>query len=76
MDSARKLYRSRKNKWLAGVCGGIGEYTGIDPTIVRILWILFCLLYLVGVIAYIIAAIVIPEEPGAPSTEQGEFRTY
>ncbi len=66
MDSTRKLYRSRQNKWLAGVCGGIGEYTGIDPTIIRILWLLFCLLYFVGIIAYIVAALVIPEEPGTP----------
>lgn len=56
----RQLYRSRSNRMLAGVCGGLAEYFNIDPTIVRILWALFAF-YGVGVIAYIIAVIVIPE---------------
>jgi phage shock protein PspC (stress-responsive transcriptional regulator) len=56
----RQLYRSKNNRMIAGVCGGISEYFNIDPTIVRILWALFAL-YGVGVIAYIIALIVIPE---------------
>ena len=59
----RKLYRSRKNRMLCGVCGGLGEYLGVDPTIVRILWILFSLAYGAGILAYILACIVIPEKP-------------
>ncbi len=57
----KKLLRSRRNKMICGVCGGIGEYFNMDPTIVRIL---FVLLGFTGsaVIAYIIAAIIIPEE--------------
>ena len=58
----RKLYRSRKNRMLCGVCGGLGEYLGVDPTIVRILWILFSLAYGAGILAYILACIVIPEK--------------
>jgi len=47
---------------LGGVCGGIGEYLDIDPTIIRLLWALF-LLTGVGIIAYIIAWLIIPEKP-------------
>ncbi|MCX7748997.1 MAG: PspC domain-containing protein [Clostridia bacterium] len=56
----RKLYRSDIDKKIAGVCGGFGEYFGIDPTIVRLLWVLFILLGGSGILAYIIAAIIIP----------------
>lgn len=56
----RKLYKSR-NRMLCGVCGGIGEYFHIDPTIIRLLWIIFSVLGGCGILAYIIAAIVIPE---------------
>jgi len=59
----KRLYRSRKDRMLCGVCGGLGEYLGVDPTIVRILWILFSLAYGAGILAYILACIVIPEKP-------------
>ena len=58
-----KLYRSKKNRIIAGVCGGLGEYFKIDPTVVRLLWVLFSLSGGAGVLAYIIAWIIIPEEP-------------
>ena len=57
----RQLYRSSYNKMLAGVCGGIGEYFGIDPTIIRIIWVILAFSG-VGILAYIVAAIIIPEE--------------
>lgn len=59
-----KLTRSRSNRMIFGVCGGLGEYMGIDPTIVRLIWILITIFsgFLVGVIAYLLAAIVIPEK--------------
>jgi len=58
----KKLLRSKKNRMIAGVCGGIGEYLGIDPTVIRLLWVLFTLISLgAGIIAYIIAWIIIPE---------------
>jgi phage shock protein PspC (stress-responsive transcriptional regulator) len=59
-----KLYRSKKNRILAGVCGGIGEYFNIDPTLVRLLWLLFSVVSGGGgLAAYIVAWIIIPEEP-------------
>ncbi len=51
----KRLYRSRTNKIIAGVCGGIAEYTNIDPTIVRLLWLLVSLIWGAGIVAYIIA---------------------
>lgn len=59
----KKLYRSRDDKVIGGVCGGIAEYTGIDSTIIRLLWILLVLGYGTGLIIYIILMIVIPLEP-------------
>lgn len=59
----KRLYRSRTNRIIAGVCGGIAEYSNIDPTIVRLLWLLVSLLWGAGIIAYIVAVIIIPEEP-------------
>lgn len=59
-----KLYRSKKNKIIAGICGGIGEYFKIDPTLVRLLWLLISVMSMgAGLVAYIIAWIIIPEEP-------------
>ena len=57
----KRLYRSRNSRMLCGVCGGIAEYFDIDPTLVRLGWALFCALGGSGIIAYIIAAIIIPE---------------
>ncbi|MBO5702425.1 MAG: PspC domain-containing protein [Clostridia bacterium] len=59
----KKLYKSNINKKLCGVCGGIAEYFGIDPTLVRLAWVLFTLLGGAGILAYIISAIVIPDHP-------------
>lgn len=56
----KRLCKSTENKMLDGVCGGIAEYFGIDPTLVRLGWVLFCALGGSGIIAYIIAAIIIP----------------
>ena len=44
MLNGKKLYRSQEDKFLLGVCGGIGEYFGIDPTIIRLLWVLLAIL--------------------------------
>ena len=60
----KKLYRSKTDKKLVGVCGGIAKYFNIDPTIVRVIWALVSLSS-VGILAYIICAFVIPEEPEA-----------
>lgn len=59
----KKLYKSNQNKMIDGVCGGIAEYFGIDPTVVRLIWALFSLMGGSGILAYIIAAIIIPRSP-------------
>lgn len=59
----RRLYKAREGKMLAGVCGGIAEYFDVDPTWIRLAWVLFCVLGGSGVLAYIIASIIIPEPP-------------
>lgn len=56
-----RLYRSKSNRVIAGVCGGFAEYFRIDPTIIRIIWILISLSG-TGILAYIIAAIIMPDE--------------
>ena len=63
----KKLYRSKENKMVCGVCGGIGEYCGIDPTVVRLILLALCAMGGGGIIAYIIAAIIIPDQPGVKS---------
>ena len=59
----KKLYRSRTDRMLAGVCGGLADYFGVDPTIVRILMVLFALAGGPGLILYIILMLIIPEAP-------------
>lgn len=68
----RTLYRSRSNKMIAGVCGGIGEYFNIDPTIIRILWVL-CSFSGIGILAYFVAAIIIPDEGSTAVHSSGEW---
>ena len=58
----KKLYKSSRDKKLCGVCGGIAEYFEFDPTIVRILWIIFTLCGGCGILAYLICALVMPKE--------------
>lgn len=59
----KHLYKSRSNRTLCGVCGGIGEYFDIDPTIIRILWIIFTFAGGSGILAYIICALIMSNEP-------------
>ena len=59
----KKLYRSRTDKKICGVCGGLAKYLGVDTTIVRLILVLCVLFAGVGLLAYLIAALVIPEEP-------------
>ena len=56
----KRLYKSNENRMIDGVCGGIAEYFNIDPTLVRLGWAMFCAFGGSGIIAYIIAAIIIP----------------
>lgn len=56
----QRLYKSNEDKMIDGVCGGIAEYFNIDPTLVRLGWVLFCAMGGSGFLAYAIAAIIIP----------------
>ena len=57
----KRVYRSKKNRMLGGVCGGIAEYFGIDPVLVRLLFLLLFFMGFVGIIIYIVAWLLIPE---------------
>ena len=57
----KQLYKSNTNKKIAGVCGGIGEYFGIDPTIVRLGFVALTFLAGGGLVVYILAAIIMPD---------------
>ena len=68
MAEAKRLYRSRTDRKIAGVCGGLAAYVGIDPVIPRLLWIVFALAAGMGVLAYIICWLVVPQESEAAKT--------
>ena len=72
----RQLYRSRTNKVIFGVCGGLGKYFDIDPLIFRIIFVLLAVGGGAGVLIYIIMALIVPMEPveGAPSTHPGDAK--
>ncbi|MEW5796062.1 MAG: PspC domain-containing protein [Candidatus Zixiibacteriota bacterium] len=59
----KKLYRSRTNKMIGGVCGGLGDFFELDPTLIRLGAVLLVLAAGAGILAYIIAWIIVPLEP-------------
>ena len=61
----KKLYKSNEDKMIEGVCGGIAEYFGLDSTLVRLGCVIFCALGESGILAYIIAAVIIPRRPSS-----------
>ena len=65
----KKLYRSRENRMIAGVCGGLGDYFEIDPTLVRLALVFFSLWWGGGILLYLLAWFIIPEEPEVDDTE-------
>ncbi|MCI8599706.1 MAG: PspC domain-containing protein [Lachnospiraceae bacterium] len=59
----KRLTRSRTNKMICGICGGVGEYFNIDPTVIRLIWAVLSIGSLgTGIIVYIIASVIVPEE--------------
>lgn len=62
---AKRLYRSRNKRMIAGVSGGLAEYMDVDVTIIRLLWVLVTLFGGSGILAYIVLWIIVPEEPRA-----------
>ena len=59
----KKLYKSQTDRKIFGVCGGVAEYFNIDSTIVRLIWALFALCFCSGLIAYLLAALIMPDYP-------------
>lgn len=59
----KHLYKSEEGKVICGVCGGLAKYFGVDPTIVRLIWAAFTLVGGCGILAYIVAALIIPKDP-------------
>lgn len=62
-ERPKKLYRSRTDRMLGGVCGGFAEYFNMDPTVMRVLWVIAAFLNGLGLLAYIVSWIIIPENP-------------
>ena len=58
----KRLYRSKKDRMIAGVCGGLAEYFEVDPTIIRVAWVVFSLMGGSGILAYIICWLIVPEK--------------
>ena len=58
----KRLYKSSTDKKVCGVCGGIANYFDVDPTVIRLIWVIFTLAGGSGLIAYIIAAVIMPDE--------------
>ena len=64
MDLNRRLYCSKRERMMCGVCGGLAEYFNVDPTLIRLLWVAVSLAACgTGLLAYLIAAVIIPESP-------------
>ena len=61
MKTMKKLCKSNKNRKICGVCGGIAEYLNADPTLIRLAFVLIAMIAGSGVLAYIIAALIMPE---------------
>lgn len=70
VNTAKKLLKSSKNRKLSGVCGGLAEYFGIDPTIVRLIFALCVLFIGYGVMTYLVCLIMMPSEPERVITQQ------
>ena len=66
--TTKRLYRSRTDRKIAGVCGGLAAHFGMDPVIPRLIWVVFALAAGMGLLAYIICWLVIPLEPEAVKT--------
>jgi len=58
----KKIYKSKKNRIIGGVCGGIGEYLNVDPVLIRLIWVIAALMWGTGILAYLIALVIIPEK--------------
>lgn len=65
----KRIYKVEKDKKIFGVCGGVAEYLGMDPTIVRVVWAILCLGYGIAIIVYLVCAFVFPNKSEVETTE-------
>jgi len=67
----KKLTRSTSDRWVAGICGGIGEYFEIDPNVIRVIWVVITVLtgFVAGIVIYILLWIILPESGEARPVE-------
>lgn len=72
MNAPKRLYRSRNQKMIWGICGGIAEYLNVDPTVVRLLFMLAAIVWGGGVLAYLVLYFVMPEAPTINEPEVGQ----
>ena len=70
----KRLYKVEKDRKLFGVCGGVAEYLGMDPTIIRVLWAILTLFYGIGLLVYIICAFVFPDKSTIISESEDETK--
>jgi phage shock protein PspC (stress-responsive transcriptional regulator) len=70
MDPTRKLYRSRTNRQVAGVCGGLAQYFNVDATLIRVLFIVLAVFGAAGILIYVAMWIIVPKEPAAGAAGQ------
>ena len=74
--TSRKLTRSRDDKWIAGICGGIAEHTGIDATLIRVILVIATILGAGSLIViYLICWVIIPKAPEAQSPSASDVRS-
>lgn len=71
-EGTKKLYRSNDDRWLAGVCGGIAEYFDLDPTLIRVLFILFGFVVGGGLIIYLLLWLIMPPGPDVDAPQPVE----
>ena len=69
MANPKRLYRSRTDRKIAGICGGMGQYFGVDPVLFRVVWVLLLLGMGAGLLVYLVLWLIIPNEPeSSPAT--------
>jgi phage shock protein PspC (stress-responsive transcriptional regulator) len=68
----KRLYKSSDDKMIGGVCAGIAEYFNVDPTLIRLVWLLLGLAGGTGFVAYLVAWIIIPENPGSNKNQEAK----
>ena len=71
-EEVKRLYRSRKERMIGGVCGGIGEYLNIDATVIRLIFVIAALWGGAGLLIYLVMLLIVPEEPELTESSTSE----